>query len=755
MDSLEELSAEDRMIVRDVMKSHGYTELTKTQDLAFSDNILSENNHLLVAETGNGKTLCAEAITKKRLDEGGQVAYLVPSRQLVRDKRDTVREWADSYDVRSGSQKYHTADVAVATFASFYRAVLQDIGNARSFDLVVLDDFHEIYGSFLGPEIEKSIAAILDEDIEIFAMSATIGNPQEIGDWIDADVTVSPEGRQIDIKEETVEYSGGSKKKHLADFVSNNTEQAPFLVFNFAKSWTESRAEAIADTGAFADMASDGHEDALESKVDGELSPKLESLADMLSKGVAYHHSDLPNPIREYIEDLYYEHEIGCLCATTTIAYGFDAPVQSVVVADMKRRGQWVGVWEYQQWIGRAARPGYGYDVGYAYTVTKNPEEVKQQYFEPRRLEPVETHIENDARFRKLVLELIATGWNTPNDLEQFVKRTLYWSQLSSEGSWGQDFGATDQLLKDKLTTTTHWLNTQGFAEEQKASGKFAASSLGSGSVEFLFDTFGSHTLSDIKKFYEWIRTTSEITPFTLVSTAAEFFGPTVNTKNVSPEFEERLQKEGYQPTDANITAGILHWYWIENEPTEAIDEETGIDSSYIYSTARSMAGVLEASINLFAATSDTPAPRWLDEYITRLEKGVRRDEIAVVENIRGLGRYRVRNLRDYLTDTSVPAVSSLQTDGELQDLLQALYDDIGDEQKFTDVLRGNIRGIGPATADAIVEFIDTGDTNTSKAGGTEEPEEKWNRDESTDETTTDSNEKESSSGNSTLDDWT
>ncbi|WP_435181510.1 DEAD/DEAH box helicase [Halorussus sp. AFM4] len=105
--------------------------------------MLDGGNHLLVAETGNGKTLCAEAVTKQTLDAGGRVAYLVPSHQLVGAKEDELNEWAEGeYDVRPGG--YRDADVAVATFDSFYQAMLRDTGDVRALDLVVLDDFHII-----------------------------------------------------------------------------------------------------------------------------------------------------------------------------------------------------------------------------------------------------------------------------------------------------------------------------------------------------------------------------------------------------------------------------------------------------------------------------------------------------------------------------------------------------------------------------------------------------------------------------------
>lgn len=92
MNAPSDLLEDDISLVEEIMDAHEFDTLKETQHLAFQDGILDGGNHLLVGETGNGKTLCAEAVTKKILDEGGRVGYLVPSRQLVRDKRDELRE---------------------------------------------------------------------------------------------------------------------------------------------------------------------------------------------------------------------------------------------------------------------------------------------------------------------------------------------------------------------------------------------------------------------------------------------------------------------------------------------------------------------------------------------------------------------------------------------------------------------------------------------------------------------------------------
>ena len=703
MTTIDGLSADQEKHVGEIMQAHGFDSLKRTQQLAFEDGILDDGNHLLVADTGNGKTLCAESVTKQELERGGRIAYLVPSRQLVRDKRDSIREWAQGYNVKSGRGKYNDADVIVATFDSFYRAILRNTGNASSLDLVVLDDFHEIYGSYRGPEIEKAIGAAMYEDIEMFAMSATLGNPHELGEWLNADVTISPEGRQIHIEETAVEITQSSKKEAVADFVENQKSKAPFLIFNYAKSWTSSRAQTIADRGTFDDANDKAYLSEMRNKVDGELTDRLEQLAEMMSHGVAYHHADLPPQIKEWIEELYDEGEIQCLCATTTIAYGFDAPVQTVVVADIKRRSQWVGVWEYVQWIGRAARPGYGYDKGYAYTLTNDVDRARQRYFSPHReLEPVTTHIENEALFRKLFLELVETGWQTPEQIEAFVQETLFWSQLEEDGAWGRGFGSKADRVRDRLRSTASWLEHHDFLREVHTQQAFQATTMGGAAVEFLFDTFSSHTLTEIKEFYNRIGK-QDLTRLSLLNITGRVFDQTLGERKTKQDIATRLQAEDIPVDDAGITAGILHWYWCQNWSTNDVERETGIDATYLSTNSRRLAQTLSSTEVLFDANPHTMTPQWFDTYTTRVERGIRHDEVPFVTNIRGFGRYRARMLRDYLD--SVKNQQSLP-DGTLWTQLRALYENIDDENKFNDVLRSNVTGIGSKTADRITELV-------------------------------------------------
>lgn len=699
---IDSLSSKEEEAVEGIMESHGFDQLKDTQEQAFSEGILRDKNHLLVAETGNGKTLCAETLTQRHLQENNKVAYLVPSRQLVRDKKNSIEEWADDdVEVSTGSGKYHHGDVVVATFSSFYQAVLRGVGQARSFDLAVLDDFHELYGDFIGPGLEKSIAAIKQYDIEVFAMSATIGNPEEIADWLDAELTVSDSERSIPIEEEAIRVTKSSKKDTIVSFIQDIKDKTPILVFNYAKSWTESRAKELSKRNVFEGPDIDGEEQ-LKEVVNGSVPPSLESLATMVENGVAYHHSSLPRPVREWIEDLYQDKKIKCLFATTTIAYGFDSPVQTVVVGDMKRRGQWVGKWEYQQWIGRAARPGYGYDVGYSYSVTNDPETVSDEFFEPRELESITTHIESPQQFRILVLELIVMGWQTPSEIEEFIEETLYWNQMSSEGAWGRSFGNQNNRLKRKLRETADWLEDRGYIRENRTRSEFESTKLGEGAVEFIFESNTSPTLTQVYTFYKWARYNDEMSRLQLLGKVCDVFSLGLREDRANSEVESMVRDEGLELNNGTITAGVIDRYWIQNYSVDQMERKSNINASYLKSSCYRISSTLKASERIIEATS-VSTPKWLDTYSYRVQRGIKLDEVPYVRNVRGLGRSRIRSLREYLYSSA-----SVMNDNDKGDSVWECMDNCLDrcsEEELRSYVSDNVEGLGDSISAGLVEY--------------------------------------------------
>ena len=77
-----------------------------------------------------------------------------------------------------------------------------------------------------------------------------------------------------------------------------------------------------------------------------------------------------------------------------------------------------------------------------------------------------------------------------------------------------------------------------------------------------------------------------------------------------------------------------------------------------------------------------------------RIERGVRRDEVPLVENIRGLDRHCVRKLREYLNRPDIAGVDQMP-DGSLWEQLTAFYVGLDNPDFFVETLSGNVSGVG------------------------------------------------------------
>ena len=709
----ETVSTADRDRIKEIMQAHGYEELTETQAQAFREGVLENDNTLLVAETGNGKTMVAESIVKKTLDNNGSVAYLVPSYQLTQAKKEELEEWIkDDYDVQTGLGGIGDGGIPVLTFESFFQAVMRDIRGIRSVDQVVFDDFHEIYSYHRGPGIEKAITACLDQEIDIFAMSATLGNPNELADWLNADLIESDYDRSIPVVETPIENdSGMTKGEQIARIIDERSDRSPFLVFNNRRDWAETRAEDIADTELFSDTNDRDFEAEIDNKLSTEMTSKYETLADLMENGVAFHHSGLDSAVRDLIVDAVQNGDLMCVSATPGLAYGFDAPIQSVIVADLKRYGDYIGVYEYVQWIGRAGRPGYGYDEGYAFPII-NDERADDvfQFSLPakhKELEPVETHIEADPEFRQLVLELIDFDWNTPEKLEEFVKQSLYWEQFQSMGAWGEYHGTAEVQIEEQLQQTVKWLDRRGLVEQRRTRTEFDTTRTGEAAIEFMYETWIDTPLENITSLYRELGRVKDSPLELVMELARQFDRVTLRELPDDSTFDSRLLDAGLPTTDEARTAGMLCWHWCGGDRLDEIEAKYNIDPTTIPGTARSVSDLLSATGHLFEADTDLSQPDWYHTFQSQMRHGVSSEDIYLAEQVDHLGRGRIASIKKYVAQ--LPATNNSDS---LPEQLHSILEE-SDRRQLQDVLK-SVGGIGDSISNDLADTVEEWDGSMS-----------------------------------------
>lgn len=673
-----------------------------------------------MAETGNGKTFVAEAVTKKALANGENVAYLVPSVALVGEKHASVSAWTDEHFSVNKARGYKEADVIVATFESFFEAVIR--GYADRFDVVILDDFHEIYSSTRGPNIEKGISAALDSDKEVLGMSATIGNPHTIARWLDAELTISSEERAVPIEEIPVGKTGEDYAAQLTRLIRENFDRGPFLVFNDTKPNAEARARGVSEKVSF-DL---GEDIDFRKKVDGaiktELTDKHKELISLLNNGIAYHHSGLEQGLKDLIVDYTENGVIKCVFCTTTLSYGFDSPVQSVVVADLKRWGgfrEFIGAYEYVQWIGRAGRDPDVYDKAYAFPLYDDEDAFDKFQFDTRvedkDIEDVRSHLSGQSALRWLVLELVNYGWETDGEVLDFVRSTLHWSEAVDQvpDHVKRDVSVQPgEQIRLEIEKTLSWLTSHGLlnkpiGQPQGEATRYHSTDLGSAFVDYEHSNWFDNSVESVLELTEWLDAQAdELTPELLVQRiATEYYqcGSGGFIEEDDP-LSKLLAMDNLNRSEG-LTAGLVCWYWCSGVPLTQIVDLFGDEVSGLANTASNISTALE-SVQLLYEPFEMPAePEWLKVFAEQVEAGVPGPDMYIIQNTEYFGRKLYHNLREQLDRTGGAASDwDLGEDNYVIERLSKLLADSGDRQ-FLDVVK-EATGIGNTIGQNVLETV-------------------------------------------------
>jgi replicative superfamily II helicase len=716
------IPTEDQQIVSELLdqKPPEFTDLTLTQHEAFRDGALSDGNHLLVAETGNGKTFVAEALIKKALKDGENIAYLVPSVALVAEKQETIAEWAPDNATINQGYGYADADVIVATFESYFEAVIR--GLTERFQQVVLDDFHEIYSTFRGPDIEKGISAALDNDSSILAVSATVGNPHTVSRWLDADLTISSEDRAVAIKEMPVEKTDELYADQITDLIRQHWDKGPFLVFNQTRSNTETRARGVARNISF-DVEQDvDFRQEVTKKVDTELTDTHKELIRLLKNGIAFHHSGLESGVKDLVEEYTEEGIIKCVFCTTTLSYGFDSPCQSVIAADLKRRSGFVGIYEYVQWIGRAGRSTDLYDEAYAFPMWRDEEAAEKYQFditvEDKDLEDVTSHLSSDTALEWLVLELVAHGWERDTEIIDFLQSTLFWSecvdQVPSHVTADVDEQPAEEVI-DEVENTLEELESLGLihspiGQPQRDATRYNATEMGEAVVEFEHSNWFSNSVRDVLELADWLEQNDDgLTPEQLVKRLGEAYYRCDLGEYIPPtgEVGKLLETHELDMTEGT-TAALVCWFWCTGVPIRTIEDQFDgqFDLDGLPNVADKLATALD-SIQLLYEPYEMPRePEWLEKFTTQVSEGIPGPDVYLVDSVEYFGRVRYNRLTEQLNNSGRGTDWDVGEDHYLIERLSALLADVDATDQFLHVVQSADK-IGEEISENILEAVE------------------------------------------------
>ncbi|WP_313693134.1 ATP-dependent DNA helicase [Halorarum halobium] len=457
--------------VPEALEDEGVAELYPPQAEAVEAGVADSESVVASVPTASGKTLIAELAMLSAVQRGGKALYIVPLRALASEKRAEFERWEEfGVDVGVSTGNYESdgdwlasRDVIVATSEKVDSLVRNGASWVDDLTCVVADEVHLVDDAHRGPTLEVTLAKLrrVNPGLQVVALSATVGNADEVADWLDA-ALVQSDWRPIDLKTgvhygNAINFDDGSQrevpvgdgKKQTEALVADALDEridgqgGSSLVFVNSRRNAEGAAKRLAETTS---RRLDGGEKNDLRELAAEIrdvsdTDTSEDLARCVEKGAAFHHAGLASEHRSLVEDAFRDRLVKCISATPTLAAGVNTPARRVIVRDWKRYdGEFGGmkpldVLEVHQMMGRAGRPGLD-PYGEAILLAKDSDTMDQLFERYLWAEPeaVRSKLAAEPALRTHVLATVASGFATSREgLLDFLGRTLYASQTDDD----------------------------------------------------------------------------------------------------------------------------------------------------------------------------------------------------------------------------------------------------------------------------------------------------------------------------------
>jgi len=185
-----------------------FTNLTPIQEKSIQSGLLENKSLLVCAPTASGKTLIATIAISNTLQRGKAV-YLVPLKALANEKYKEYKELFQNTqykvikstgDIDSESSYLANYDLLILTTEKLDSLLRHKVSWVNQIKLVIVDEIHLLNDPNRGPTLEV-ILTLLKQLIQpqIIGLSATIGNPKELANWLEADL-VEDDWRPVELK---------------------------------------------------------------------------------------------------------------------------------------------------------------------------------------------------------------------------------------------------------------------------------------------------------------------------------------------------------------------------------------------------------------------------------------------------------------------------------------------------------------------------------------------------------------------------
>ncbi|MCL5889254.1 MAG: DEAD/DEAH box helicase [Candidatus Thermoplasmatota archaeon] len=612
------------------------------------DEIEQGRSVLVSVPTASGKSLIAYYSIIRAAKMGLKSMYICPLKALAREKYEELREIGKGLfnvvlsigDLDAGTDIVNRFDVIVCTSEKADSLMHHNPDYFNEIAVLVIDEIHNIGDQTRGPTLEIlcTTARIVNPDIQIVALSATLQNAPQIGQWLNASVVKSDfrpvplekfvifrdkllndEFGQVDTLKmgiyeliKKILFDGGqvllflNTRKRAEKFASDISEQMDERMF-------PGDIEVISENG----------------------DRNAESINRMAKRGVAFHHAGLNSSVRTFVEENFKSGRLKVITATPTLAAGINLPARAVIIRDLTRfsdgYSSYISNMEIEQMLGRAGRPKYDTSgEAYIFCPSQGAVDKVKDFFE-KGVEPVESAMGKEKIVRFNTLALISNHFCTTIDsLYSFFDSTLYTSQ-NGEGT-----------LKDYVDQVISYLENYGFI---KTKGQILSSEkLGTITANLYIDPETAKILVDM--FEETQEDISVPRLLYNICKTPDIFTLFPNRDDyalLSDFFDEISETPEDEDDIAAGKTALMLLDWINEVPIYEIEEKFSVGAGDIESRKSSAEWISMAASRL-AAEFRRELSYPLDILSLRLKEGIRDDIMALI-SLPGIGRVRARRL--------------------------------------------------------------------------------------------------------------
>ena len=174
-------------------------KLRPAQEKAIKKGLLKGKNLLICTPTASGKTLIGEIAAMKSILEGkGKAIYIVPLKALASEKyKDFKKRYGGVAkialsigDIDSKDTYLAEYDLIITVSEKLDSLMRHHAPWLSMIKTIIVDEIHLLNDVSRGPTLEILITLLkqLLKNVQIIGLSATIGNPEELALWLDADL---------------------------------------------------------------------------------------------------------------------------------------------------------------------------------------------------------------------------------------------------------------------------------------------------------------------------------------------------------------------------------------------------------------------------------------------------------------------------------------------------------------------------------------------------------------------------------------